>query len=222
MRSIGLLAILISIVGCGPTSSGTKAGSIESIITIEKRALPKNVLDQSVNKGEVRITTDSQGVPALELSIAEGSNTEGGFNGAGNGNRAIVGFTQFNGMSLASLGPIRIDTGESVESVKLLLLIDLNCDGQTRVLETNLNPGMNALDQYVWNFTDSRQPVRLAEIRNACLRNTDSRDEGLPRLPTAAVLLALGSPSSVVADRVLIRQISIGDLTFDRSTWESK
>lgn len=232
-----LTTTVAALTACSPVGRVHTASGND--ITTDGRELPHSFRDQSVNNGVARINSQSE----LELSISEGANTEGGFNGRGTGNRAIVGLTQFHERKLATINKITLQAVvEGTEKLSLLLLIDPRCDNNVRVFSALVANGQSnvGLDQPSWRVTGV-DPIRnetqeivvateapmsltkfLADFPDACLRNTDSRDDGLPKIPTAAVLIALGSNQSITSGRTLIQRIEIGESIFDRSTWESR
>ncbi|HVK61135.1 MAG TPA: hypothetical protein VM432_06275, partial [Bdellovibrionales bacterium] len=59
----------------------------------------------------------------------------------------------------------------------------------------------------------------IAEYPDACVRNTQSYDQGFPyALPTGAVMFGLGDKDEVDLNEVTVRKISIGSEVF--SDWE--
>jgi hypothetical protein len=259
-----LFALSVALCGCGratkiyPDGSGTLG--VLPIQIDDPIVLPIGFYDQSVNHARVDLGLD--GVTptsiALRLQTNATSNSVGGFNGPGTGNRALLGVAEHNGTPLSALGAIGFDAKSvnGTDGVSILVQADLECDGsQLHVLEatsTALQPGANigngyvryqaSLNQSVWKSAaaaifhpgnpsvtlvpdqSAATPVSLSALLSqfpaACLKNGATGNAGLPKnVPTAAVIFALGTPSTMTYNTVLINRLVIGSDVYEELNW---
>lgn len=101
--------------------------------------LPKDFYNQSVNQASVELQPDgtSATAKAIRFQTTSFTNTSGGFNGAGLGNRAILGLGTWHGRPLGQAEPLTFDAKNfaGIETIGVTLQLDLQCDGaQIRVL----------------------------------------------------------------------------------------
>ncbi len=143
-RQKTIFAITVLFVGTGlgcsrestvyPDPAAPAAPSAVTPVSTDGRAfLPKDFYNQSVNRASVEIQPD--GVTATSKSLrfqtSSGTNPAGGFNGAGLGNRAIVGINGWHSRPVAQAEPVTFDAKNfsGTEKIGVNLQLDLKCDG---------------------------------------------------------------------------------------------
>jgi hypothetical protein len=175
---------------------------------------------------------------AMQLQTRAHTNASGGFNGAGDGNRAILGNIDHDAIPLKSMTLVSFDfkalvTGSAALSVNLI--VDLKCDGtSTNVLiadESALAPGTavgNGYTRYAAGFSMNKWRASGADILDPVdplivllpSASTNSLDALLAAYPGACLRNTSsndpGHPKSVVTGSVLF---SLGDeWTIDYNT----
>ncbi|MES2964394.1 MAG: hypothetical protein V4760_10915 [Bdellovibrionota bacterium] len=145
---LAFVAITAVLTGCGRgdivyTDGGAELTKQDDSlpITIDDRSiLPRGFFDQSVNRADVQIHRSTSNYPYLRLRLLGGTNTAGGFNGPGTGNRALVGLAQYDATLLTNIPTVTIDMKSDGLVPDVLLLVDLDCTGNVpRVLKADGN-----------------------------------------------------------------------------------
>lgn len=143
IRSTLLASLLLAIglTGCGraDTVYGGDAAAIVKQgdalpVTAEPATLPRGFYDLSVNQASVDVFRSSTNYPYLRLRISDGSNTTGGFNGVGLGNRALVGLSAYDATLLSSFPGVIFDAKSNGLLADVLLIIDSDCAGSAPLL----------------------------------------------------------------------------------------
>ena len=164
---LGIAALLLLALGCG-RSNTVYSDPTDPTISIGRPSLPVYIYDESVNAGSVVEALDgvtSSSIALLMQTRPATSNASGGFNGNGQGNRALMGVSRFSGNALSSIGAITFDalyqTGS--QGIDVNLLADLHCDGTSvRVLIASaaaLAPGSAQSNGYIRFDADFSLPV---------------------------------------------------------------
>lgn len=255
------VALAFAMSGCGRGDTVYGGGATALVkqgdllpVVIERSILPRGFYNQSVNRATVDIYRNSSNYPYLRLKISSGDSDVGGFNGAGVGNRALVGLSQFDATLLSSFPGVTFDAKSDGLLADVLLVVDLDCTGGAPALlkasGDELFPAAMALEggfkrfeasttAPVWtsnmDITDPGDPSVtllstssaaslddvIAAYPNACIKNTASFDPEMPKsLPTAGLLLSLGSADTTFESSVLIDRIEIGIDVFN--DWETQ
>jgi hypothetical protein len=254
---LSLVALVTSACGRGDLIYGDGAVADDgkngiTVVTTDGRAyLPRGLFNQSVNRGVVDVWIGSTNYPYLRMRLLDGTNSTGGFNGPGIGNRALVGVSLYDTTLLSNFDGVKYDFTSDGLMPEVLLQVDLECNGSVpRLLTANANsllPGVALSGGYrrlaatpgvaAWTtnlavtdpldpsivLLDESTPSTLADViaayPNACIKNAATFDLAMPKgLPTAGVLLSLGSESTTIPSTVLIDRIEIdGDVIND---WE--
>ncbi len=94
--------------------------------------------DLSVNNATATSGAVSAAPIVLDVRVSTNTPTLGGYNGNGRGNRAIVGFHNYNRLRLDALASVTFDAEKMTGSfpLELFLQVDLACDGVEFVLLT--------------------------------------------------------------------------------------
>jgi hypothetical protein len=106
-------------------------------IIIEPHSLPNGFFDQSVNQAIVDLALDGDNKVAVRMKTTAQTQSAGGFNGSGEGNRALLGLGKHFDSKLSELSSISFDRKviDGTEPLTVLLSVDLQCDGKaTRLL----------------------------------------------------------------------------------------
>lgn len=179
-----------------------------------------DVMDHSVNRASAALADDEGG---LRLYTEPGDNEVGGFHGSGTGNKAIGGLPGFDGMALGDLSGLVVETtlvtGGWTPYFNLILDLDCACetykvivaDASLVASPSSTDDGASryeyAADAAQWKAVgglDDLLPAHLASeggtltsvaaaYPDACLRDADTGDNGLPAGEvTSAVLIILG------------------------------
>jgi hypothetical protein len=139
--SLAFATCLVFSVGCSrettvysdPVAATVVPIAVVPISTDRRASLPKDFYAQSVNQATVDLQPDgvSSSSKAIRFQTTAVANQSGGFNGAGLGNRALLGLGSWHSRPLNQAEPITFDaqvfTGS--ETIGVNLQIDLNCDG---------------------------------------------------------------------------------------------
>ena len=140
----GLPLLMLALTGCGrenvvypdmpPEALIVPGASAAPPSQIDTRSnLPRGFFDHSVNMASVKLALDGvlHDSVALQLQTRAHVNAAGGFNGAGDGNRAILGNIDHDGIPLKTLGTVSFDFKSLLGSAALAvhMIVDLKCDG---------------------------------------------------------------------------------------------
>lgn len=227
---------LILLTGCGldldwPSDSGDEVADLSSL------------LDHSVNDARIGVEDD---VGGLLLRTEEGDNEVGAFNGSGTGNKAIGGVLGWSGVGLGDLSGLAVETqlvgGSTTPYFNLVL--DLDGTGSTlNVIVTDtsmvdspedLGDGVTryafAADAPQWKAVgglDDLLPEHLsseggtltsvlAAYPDACLRDADTGDNGLPAgVVTSAVMIILGDSLNHSQHEHRVSALDVGDTRYE-------
>lgn len=140
-----VLAVLL--LGCGretkiyPETEITTTESPDLPIFVDGRSiLPNGFYDQSVNGGLIEMVRDQEdgSTSVLRLRTLPGARAAGGYNGPGTGNRALLGVTLYDRLSLHDLEEVSFDMKQinGTERPSVVLLVDLQCNGTKSLVLT--------------------------------------------------------------------------------------
>lgn len=166
--------------GCGRATKiyVDPAKPTEPAIVGQANRLPRKFFDQSVNLGSVTIGLDGATATSLALrfELKPGTSTDGSYNGAGQGNTALLGLAGYSGRKLSDIGEINFDSKSTAggERVSLQILVDLECDGvsSTKLLRadaSDLGAGTPTSDGYSRisaSFSESVWLASSADVSN--------------------------------------------------------
>lgn len=195
------------------------------------------VLDLSVNDAAVEVAP--AGPSALLLQTQAGENPVSAFGGDGLGNKAIAGLPGFDGLPLASFGGLGFRAGAGAGQPYANVIVDLGCDSADLVLvvASGAPAGPDgsvayAADASQWRAvgglpgllpghleaaTGSLSDVSAA-FPDACLRDADTGDAGLPAgRGTPAVMLILGDSRNAAALSVELSAVQVSGARVDLS-----
>lgn len=134
-----LLSTLVFIgIGCSRETSVYRDPTpinrdpVAPLTTQPSSKLPEQFFDQSINQARSTLQPDglSPNGKVIELKTTAGVNPQGSFNGAGLGNKALLGLDFWN-VPMAQVEPLSFDSKTVVgtEGSGVGLQIDLKCDG---------------------------------------------------------------------------------------------
>lgn len=230
------------------SSVGTNTNG-DDTVHIGDRTLPKNFVDQSANKGSASLTSQKD-IELKVLAGANADGAFNG-SGTGNlAILGLSAFNQKRLADVGTIS-FDSKTTLGTSKASLVLLVDLECkaviDARALFVETPDEGGAQS-DGFtrqdvkaaaaVWTVTgtdlkdgqgntliSASQPgpltSLLAAYPDACLRNANSQEPTLTKIPTAGLMITLGSPTTVDQAHVLIRRIEIGTQVFDSTDWGS-
>ena len=144
--TIGLLGLTIGMLGCGrenklyPNANDPRQsfgigaeGPPGQTGQDGRDYLPAGFFDHSVNQASVDLALDGSTAEsvALRLRTQPIDNDPGAYNGTGDGNKAILGLSQYDNTSLQSFDSISFESKVFAGSQQLYvnLIVDLYCDG---------------------------------------------------------------------------------------------
>lgn len=234
LLSLGLLS-LASLAGCGldldfPSDSDDETADLSGII------------DLSVNDASA-VAAEGGG---LRLRTEEGDNEVGGFNGPGTGNKSIGGLPGWDGEPLAELSGLAMETRQDAGSSTpyFNLVVDLDCsatsytvvvadatlvsapedlgDGSLRYAYDAAAPQWKAvgglgdlLPEHLASTGGTLSSV-VEAWPEACLRDADTGDNGLPAdTVTSAVLIILGDSVNHSAYEHHVSALEVGDTRYE-------
>ena len=239
------IGLFVAVVGCSREtkvySDPAAPAAVTPVSTDGRAFLPKDFYNQSVNRASVELQPDgvSSTSKALRFQTSLGTNTAGGFNGAGLGNRAVVGIGSWSGRPVNQAEPITFDAKNfaGAESVGANLQIDLACDGATfKVVNANgadigVQSHVSAGDGYTRFTASTLAAIWLSPT--AAILDPDTSAVLVPAtgtpvslsallavdlakgVPTAAILLSLGSDSTTTNNSTFVRRLTIGSEIFE-------
>jgi hypothetical protein len=209
---LGAVAALMT--GCGRSNTvySDPANAAAGPTGTDSRSLfPEGFFDQSLGDASVEIVNAGTQQAALRLKTESA------------GSRAILGVSNYDQLPLADFDGLEFE-GSTSASLRVSLLIDLACDHSESLVTINADGVQSEIGRgdVSWRQTGSNQTFSLESFSNqypnACLRNGESTDSDLPRMPLASLLLSVGDTQA--PHSIEIKSLTIQNDTFEN--WGSK